>query len=183
MEKKTPAAAQRINAPVLARSRMRLHAVEDRLLLEGMTPDNQPLAFWLTRRMTLQLFNGLRTRMEKDSPAGKQPAAWRDEALALEHAAILKSVEGKGKPKPWTTTPTARVLTNVGVKVIEGRTRLALFHGKQPVAVMAMQSTALHRFVAMLALRIQQAGWDNGLDLSWLAKPQNVQRLPAKKAN
>lgn len=178
-----PEAAAKAKPLVLARSRIQLLPADDRLLLDGANASNERAGFLLTRRLTLQLFKQLRTQMEKDSPAGKQPSAWRDEALALEHAAILKSDEGKGKGKPWPAELKTRLVTNVGFKAAEGATRLVFLSGKQPVALCQFKGPALHRFAAIIALRIQQLRWDEGLDLSWLAKPPAAQKAIAKKPN
>src|SRR5436189_5736264 len=103
-EPSKPAAGKKVSlagAVVFNRTRFRLDRAQDRLVLDGTSAKDERITLWLTRRFTLTLFQQLRMRMEKESPAGKTPSAWRDEALALEHEAILKSADGKVPAKPW----------------------------------------------------------------------------------
>jgi len=175
-------------APLLQRARLRFVPPQDRLLLDGAMPKDESgkqneLAFWLTRHIALGLFEQLRSSLEKGSAtAGKVPLGWKQEALALEHAAILKTDAGKGPGEPWRGRSQPQLLTRIKAKPKDDRIQLALFSGKDLVAALVLGNAPLHRFAALLALRIRQAGWDKGLDLSWLGKPPALQRpqAPAK---
>src|SRR5438477_213185 len=96
-----------IRAPALQRVRVRLIPLQDRLLIDGgvrqaEASKEEQIAKWLTRSAALPLFQQLRSSLEKGSAtAGKLTVGWRQEALALEHAAILKTSAGKGPGAPW----------------------------------------------------------------------------------
>jgi hypothetical protein len=164
---------------------LRYVAAEDRVLLDGGYAKDKEVSLWLTRSLTLKLFQQLRARMEKGSAtAGKTALGWQQDALALEHAAILKTEAGKGPGKPWRGEGEPKMATQIGVKPVEGQVRLVFFSGKEGVAGLRLDQPRLHRFSAMLALRIQQAGWDKALDLSWLSKAAATRQLaPPGKPN
>jgi hypothetical protein len=177
-----------VRAPLLERARLRLVPLHDRLLLDGATSKDaggkeKEIAMWLTRHVALVIFQKLRASLEQGSAtAGKVAPGWRQEALALEHAAILKTNAGKGPGAPWRGEGKPQLLTRVTVKPLQDRVQIGFWNDKNALAALVLPNAPLHRFCAMLALRIQQAGWDKGLDLSWLGKPPAPQ-VPAGKPN
>jgi hypothetical protein len=85
---------------------------------------------------------------------------------------------------PWRGESKPQLVTRAAVDVVDERLQIVFWSGKSALAGLILRNAPLHRFSAMLALRIQQAGWDQGLDLSWLGKPPAAQQaLPGTKPN
>src|ERR1043165_8096178 len=129
-------ADKEVRAPLLQRTRLRYVQGQDRILLDGATRKDasgkdKELALWMTRSVALELFKQLRSSLEKGSAtAGKIAPGWRQEALAIEHAAILKTNAGKGPGAPWRGEGQPQLITRAAARAVNDKVQLVFWTGK-----------------------------------------------------
>lgn len=158
------------------------HAAEDRLALVATVADNSQLALTVTRRLTTRLVNGFAHLLERTSSAAQEaPSRVRGDIVMFEHQGAL-AVAQAASAGPVSSagaatgagvgTETMRLpvllMDALDVKITPERFILILKSGGKPMAQMKVTRSDLHRLLALLRRKCDEADWHIKTETSWL---------------
>lgn len=169
------------NAPLKAVSVSILyHPVEDRLAWVVTAADKSQLALTVTRRLTTRLVNGFAHLLERTSSAAQEaPQRARGDIVMFEHQGALAVVQaassgstsntGTGAATgPEATRLPSMLMDTVEVKITPEKFILTLKSGGKAVAQMEVTRGDLHRLLALLRRKCDEADWRVVTETSWL---------------
>lgn len=153
------------------------HPGEDRLVCVAAGSDGGRLALMVTRRLAIRLVNGFARLLERTSAAALEaPARARGDIVMFEHQGALASAAG---PAPASAAPApeappaqaqmpTQLLDAIDVKVHPDRFALTLKSGAQELARMQVSRHDLHRLLALLRRKCDEAAWHVPIETGWL---------------
>jgi hypothetical protein len=156
------------------------HAAEDRLACVATAADNSQLALMVTRRLTTRLVNGFAHLLERTSLAAQEaPERARGDIVMFEHqgaiasgaqaAPAAESLPSQGISKGTETTRLPSMLMDaIDIKIRPKLFILSLKSGGKAVAQMQVTRADLHRLLALLRRKCDEADWDIKNETSWL---------------
>jgi len=164
------------------------HAAEDRLACVATAADNSQLVLTVTRRLTGRLVNGFAHLLERTSSAAQEaPERARGDIVMFEHQGAIASgaqpTQASGSsPIPETATegatgtsqgPETKRLPSVLMDAIDVKVTPTLFvlilkSDGNAVAQMEVTRADLHRLLALLRRKCDEADWDIKTETRWL---------------
>ena len=158
---------------------------EDRLVVLASNPTGAKIGLLLTRRLTGRLINGLAGILEKSSVAASHaPAEMRDDVVLLEHQGAIsdKGTQEQTKSAPDTDAPPLTQqpvqIQTVHIQSIDVSVKPTLFEivlkdGRlQPIVALDIGRAELHRVLALLTRKAEEADWDIRIEAGWLEPGQ-----------
>lgn len=159
------------------------HTAEDRLAFVATAADNSHLALTATRRLASRLVNGFAQLLERTSSAAQEaPEHVRGDIVMFEHQGALASAaqttstgsapsQGTGTVASQGTEATrmpSLLMDTVDVKITPNLFILILKSGGKAVAQMEVTRADLHRLLALLRRKCEEADWQIKTETSWL---------------
>ena len=154
---------------------------EDRLVVLASNPAGAKIGLLLTRPMTGRLINGLAGILEKSRlTASHAPAEMRDDVVLLEHQGAFSggSTQEQAKPAPDADAPQPVQIQTVHIQSIYVSVKPTLFEivlkdGRfQPIVALDIGRAELHRVLALLTRKAEEAVWDIRIEAKWLEPGQ-----------
>lgn len=158
------------------------HSAEDRLALITGLPGGVRISIMMTRRLTSRVVHALAQLLERTSAAARGvPAQAREDVIMFEHQGALaakkpvtshltedmQKILGIGKGKG--ARPLSILLDTVDVSLTEKLCVLTLkVAGGKPIARIDATRGDLHRFLALLHRRAEEADWNLSTEKNWL---------------
>lgn len=148
---------------------------EDRLVLLASNVEGAKEAFFLTRRLTAGLINGVAALLERSNMAASTaPDEMRNDIVLMEHQGALAGVGGDkqadkdGASKRQSLQVSPRLVANVNIATLPTSFRIVLQSaGGTPVA-MVLNRLDLHRVLELLKRKAEGAGWNLQIEADWL---------------
>lgn len=150
---------------------------EDRLAFV-VTAASDRLALLVTRRLASRLVNGLAGLLERTSAAALEaPAQARGDVVMFEHqgavaaaqaAAETSAAAPTGGETPVSGDVASVLIDSVDVTTHPDRFALVLKKGPQALATMEVGRADLHRIVAVLRRKCEEAEWRVPIETTWL---------------
>lgn len=159
---------------------------EDRLALIVSSAAGDQLALLMTRRLAIRVINGLAGLLERTSAKAQEaPAEVRGDVVMFEHQGAVATAdhetletpgvnEGQGKSRqaPQATDDQQQVATvlfdSIDVTTHPDRFTLGFRAGQQLLAGMDVSRSDLHRIVAVLCRKVEDAQWQIPIETTWL---------------
>ena len=167
------------------------HSAEDRLLFVVTGADNLKRAIMVTRRLTIRLIDGFAHLLDRTSSAAQEAPEWaRSDMIMFEHQGALAKVQAPSaasvtapgavtQKKPMSDTvagagsaaktpPLPILMDAVDIKIKPKSFLLTLKSGGQAVSHMEVGRGDLHRFLALLRRKCDEADWRVVNQTKWL---------------
>lgn len=155
---------------------------EDRLVCIAKTSAHEQLAVAVTRRLTTRLVNGFARLLERTSSTAQQaPSEVRSDIVMFEHQSALTVVQAdvadpvpgpKASPqenlKSQPVQKPIMLMDAIDVTCMPGQFVLTLKCVGQSLVQMQMGRDDLHRFLALLRRKCDDADWQIVHEISWL---------------
>jgi hypothetical protein len=158
---------------------------EDRLVVLASNPAGAQIGLLLTRPMTGRLINGLAGILEKSRlTASHAPAEMRDDVVLLDHQGAMSggSYQQQAMSVPDADAPQADPqpvqiqtvhIQSIYVSVKPTHFEIVLQDGRfQPVVAVDVGRAELHRVLALLTRKAEEADWDIRIEAKWLESGQ-----------
>jgi hypothetical protein len=157
---------------------------EDRLWVRCVLQGGGESRFWLTRRLALALIKGVTDKLADTLSPVPVPM---DKALrlALEHQAGFEKPSDPAPPAPRSSSKAASEMslcTRIDLTPGNKSWRIVWIAGGQPLTL-NMAREAVHRMLAGLISRAQQAGWAPELPASWLKSEERERLLQSNSSS
>lgn len=151
---------------------------EDRIALLAGAATGDRLAMMVTRRLAIRLVNGLAGLLERTSAVAQEaPSEVRGDVVMFEHQGALAAADGEPRmPRAVPSTleqgqqsQVASILIDaVDVTTHPDRFTLAFKAGGGALATMKVNRADLHRVVALLRRKCEEADWRVPIEALWL---------------
>lgn len=148
---------------------------EDRLAIVVTSQADERLALMLTRRLAGRLINGLASLLERTSALAQDvPVETRDAVVLFEHQGALNQSKTNNdqQAEPSDKNNNERVpmlmLTDISVTTHPKHFIVTLQHTNEIIAKFKCGRNDLHRLIAMLRSKCEEADWNLSIDVNWL---------------
>ena len=140
---------------------------EDRVrLICNMDKDAPRRDYWLTRRLTLELFAGCEKLLLDSSRLASRAGAARREVLRMEHETALQATDTQVSPSGTASAnpsrasmPQAHLVTRIDITPQKGKYEITLFEDDQASAFARLSRQELHRVLRLLYRSSADKGW------------------------
>lgn len=150
---------------------------EDRLALIVSDAADGQLGLMVTRRLAARMINGLASLLECTSPTAQEaPADVRADVVMFEHQGAVAIGSSSQQAQP-TTIPKPKenqrevatvLIDSLDVTTHPDRFTISFKAGQKVLAVMNGTRPELHRVVAVLKRKAEDAGWKIQIETTWL---------------
>lgn len=164
------------SVPVMASSISLVYIeAQDRLALFVSAASGEQLALMVTRRLAARLVNGLAGLLERTSAAALEaPAEARGDVVMFEHQGAVAAVQAAPRQAPPAGSAAVDhqvasiLMDSVDVTTHRDSFVLLLKSGEQALASLQVSRSDLHRIVAVLRRKCEEAEWNLPIETTWL---------------
>ncbi len=163
----------------LKRFTTQFNGEEDRILLTGEDHEGETVSLWLTQRLLLRTVPVLVDWLQKTNPVDLTKVENSAQAREMSQAFTQEPVKPKPRSKPTQTrdstvpepaeTPQDPVLVHsIDLNLNQNLLRIRLRQGEQELANLALNSSQLRQWLAVVHLLWKSADWPTHVWPRWL---------------